>query len=202
MKIKTYPNLLLKEDQDKLKALAAPNMTKAMVGRAGQRIYSSGRVAENFKFLEDNDITLTLKKFAANQFNQPLENVEPIEVCMYDTFGYYYLHRDDAIGDRLGAIYVALNDDYEGGDIFFPRIQAMITNLPAGSAIGWKCGKETAKEIRPITSGKFWLAMIYVNQFAQLEIKDTVIDTVSKESRKKAESKIVIPKNKSEQEDN
>ena len=114
-----------------------------------------------------------LKNFAANQFNQPIENVEPVEVCLYDTFGYYFLHRDDATGDRLGAVYVALNDDYEGGDIFFPRIGAMITNLPAGSAIGWKCGRDTAKEIRPITSGKFWLAMVYVNKFKQMEIKNT-----------------------------
>lgn len=201
MDIKTYPNLISQEDAEKLKGLALPNLSKAMCGRAGQRIFTSARVAENFKFLQDNEITNTLKQFAANQFKQPLENVEPVEVCLYDTFGYYFRHRDDATGDRLGAVYVALTDDYAGGDIFFPNIGAMITSLATGSAIGWKCGDRTIKEIRPVTGGQFWLAMVYVNKFKQMEIKDTVIDTVSKESRKKAESKIVIPKTKSNKKD-
>lgn len=194
MDIKSYPNLISQEDAEKLKGLALPNLSKAMCGRAGQRIFTSARVAENFKFLQDNEVTSKLKTFAANQFKMPVENVEPIEVCTYDTFGYYYNHRDDAIGDRLGAVYVALNDDYEGGVIYFTRLGALITNFPSGSAISWKCGSETSKEIRPVTRGKFWLAMVYVNQHKQSEIEETVIDTVSKESRKKSKSKIVIPK--------
>lgn len=194
MSIKSFPNLLLEDEVKKLKELALPNLTKALTGRAGLRVPSTARVAENFKFLQDNEVTSKLKTFAANQFKMPVENVEPIEVCTYDTFGYYYNHRDDAIGDRVGAVYVALNDDYEGGVIYFTRLGALITNFPSGSAISWKCGSETSKEIRPVTRGKFWLAMVYVNQHKQSEIEETVIDTVSKESRKKSKSKIVIPK--------
>ena len=66
-----------------------------------------------------------------------VNNLEPLQIARYEVGGHYTVHTDamgKAGGDRVVSSVLYLNDDYEGGELYFPLFD--VTYKPdAGSLV-------------------------------------------------------------------
>jgi hypothetical protein len=77
--------------------------------------YDLGKTSTCILSKKDTAIEKILGKIA-EKIGKRQENMEDIEVVLYETEGIHPLHYDS----RHSTLTLFLNDDFEGGDIFFP----------------------------------------------------------------------------------
>jgi prolyl 4-hydroxylase len=125
----------------------------------------------NFYDKSHDVIQKILNKFSKIT-NTPLCNIEPIQVTKYDTGGFYESHIDcdDPHFLRPFTLIIYLNNDYEGGETFFNRINKKY-KLDCGSALLFDnfdtSGNVTDTALHSgqlVTSGEKWICTIWSNK--------------------------------------
>ena len=80
----------------------------------------------------------------------------PIVACYgADNGGHYQPHRDNGLGPtahRRFAVSVNLNEDFEGGELFFPEYGGAKVKAPAGWAVVFPCA--ILHGVAPVTGGR------------------------------------------------
>jgi len=172
-----------------------PLLTTAKVGRGKARMVHAARIADNKKYVIDTDWSLTLRKFVADITDiNNLDQIEPLEVVRYPVGGYYYRHNDSNLGDRPYTFSIALNNEFEGGELFFDQIGALIENRPVGSGILWENQQNMTHECRPIREGEKWIINIWVHIWGAEERKSSGEDPLGEdEFQDFTNSPIIIP---------
>ena len=141
------------------------------------------RVAQNC-WLDDNEVPELrgLKEWIAGTTSTPIENQEHGNVVKYDVGGKYELHFDyfDANiplqaeefkfgGNRVWSFLVYLNDDFEGGNTFFPEYQLNV-EPEMGKGVLWRNtqdGKLLENSIHegvPVTKGTKWIYITWIRE--------------------------------------
>lgn len=143
-------------------------------GREIGRIESDGRIVErsDSKFRKRLDYYIS-DDGALQQTRQLLERrllpmiyrafqfrttrIERYLVGCYDaeTGGYFRPHRDNTappVAHRRFAVTINLNEDYEGGELYFPEFGNRPYRPPPGAAVAFSCS--LLHEVRPVTRNR------------------------------------------------
>jgi prolyl 4-hydroxylase len=135
----------------------------------------AGRPEEDkrtLKCINDNDpISISIRKRCSEIVNKPIKNFEPLQMIKYQTHGFYGEHNDSNMHiRRLYTFIFALNDDYEGGETYFPKMKKQF-KLKKGDALLFHNfttdGQETPLSThggKMVTSGEKWIANLWVRQ--------------------------------------
>jgi len=172
-----------------------PLLTPAKVGRGKARMVHPARVADNKKYVIDTDWSLALRKFVSEITDtNNLDLIEPVEVVCYSKGGFYYRHCDSNIGDRPYTFSIALNNEFEGGELFFDQIGTLIEDRPIGSGILWENDRSMTHECKPIREGEKWIINIWVHVWGAEERKTSGEDPLGEdEPQDFTDSPIIIP---------
>lgn len=190
-----FPNILDPLACEEIIKTTRPLLTPARVGRGKARMVHSARIADNKKYVIDTDWSLTLRKFVADITDtNNLDQIEPVEVVRYPKGGYYYRHNDSNLGDRPYTFCIALNNEFEGGELFFAEKGILIEDRPIGSGILWENDKDMTHECKPIREGEKWLINIWVHVWGAEERKNSGEDPLGEdEPTDFTNSPIIIP---------
>ncbi|GEN64996.1 2OG-Fe(II) oxygenase [Acetobacter oeni] len=98
-------------------------------------------------------------------FQCTVTGMDRMLVACYDSSdqGCFGAHRDNTVNGarhRLFAISINLNDDFEGGDLWFPEFSPRGFRPPAGGAVIFSCGLLHA--VRPVTRGRRYACLPFV----------------------------------------
>jgi prolyl 4-hydroxylase len=106
--------------------------------------------------------------------DRPIHNCEKLQVLRYKPGGHYAPHQDAFENDknmRLYTFILALNDDYEGGETSFPKINKTY-KLDAGDALFFNTldnyELDTSKALHggnPVKSGEKWICNLWVRKY-------------------------------------
>jgi Rps23 Pro-64 3,4-dihydroxylase Tpa1-like proline 4-hydroxylase len=106
-----------------------------------------------------------IKNYVEDCSDEPLE-MESFTLLRY-TEGQYFTEHSDEVGgnNRKLSIVIYLNDDYEGGEIYF-RKQNLTIKPKANSLVAFPSTEEFVHEAKPIASGtkyiitSFWYSRL------------------------------------------
>jgi len=107
-----------------------------------------------------------IKNYVEDCSDEPLE-MESFTLIRYTEGQFFIEHSDDDIEEleRKLSIVIYLNDDYEGGEIYF-RKQNLTIKPKANSLVAFPSTDEFVHEAKPITSGtkyiitSFWYSRL------------------------------------------
>lgn len=141
------------------------------------------RSAQNTWLFEKNELTDKIKKIVSEKTNLPIENQEIVHIVKYDIGGEYKTHHDffhpntdyyeSAIkrgGQRVYSCLFYLNDDFEGGETDFPKMNYRATP-ELGKLIVWRNLNEdntlnynSLHAGLPVVTGEKWICIIWVRE--------------------------------------
>lgn len=141
------------------------------------------RTAENTWLFEKNNLTDKLKNIVSDKTNLPIENQEQIHIVKYNFGGEYKQHHDffhpntdyfesqtQKGGQRIYSCLFYLNDDFKGGETYFPKIDYKV-NPELGKLIVWKnlnddlsLNYNSLHSGLPIISGEKWICIVWVRE--------------------------------------
>jgi len=109
--------------------------------------------------------------------DRPISNCEKLQVLKYENDGHYKPHQDCFVDDtnkRLYTFILALNDDYEGGETYFPILGEKY-KLHAGDALFFNTldtyENITSKALHgglPVKSGEKWVCNLWIRKDSYL----------------------------------
>lgn len=119
------------------------------------------------------------KNKLAETIGIPVSHIEAGDIYRYETGQYFGLHHDfpytpeeiayyEKGGDRKGTAIFWLNDDYEGGECVFPKLDVSVKPVKGGLLYfeydypEEKINQLTIHEALPITKGNKWIAAFFV----------------------------------------
>lgn len=165
MRFETIPELLTAEQCKAIIDAARPKLERATVQQnGGQEVNLAYRDAQHCQ-LEDDALTLPLRRAASEFANRPISHCEPTEVVMYRPDGFFAQHHDGQ--NRIASMVVFLNENYEGGALVFPYRTASY-EPKTGKAIVWdnyENGQPAVKaqhSCARVLSGFKWIAIQWV----------------------------------------
>jgi len=188
MIVTEYPNLISKSICDDIIDMASPLLYKA---RVSDKAVEGYRVAENcwLDFLGNSHLE-NIISFISKETSLPIDNQEGIHIVRYKVGGEYKEHYDwfdfhenqsnvRLGGNRTHSFLIYLNDDFEGGETKFPKLQKTI--IPKlGKGVMWlnkldgKCLEEALHAGLPVTKGEKWILIVWVRE-KSLKVNKTVI---------------------------
>ncbi len=141
------------------------------------------RVADVMTVQKDNPLVSTIVEQVAEMFEVPIENEEPPQLICYHVGGEYKVHHDyfhlgqdytDEMmkmgGQRTHTFLIYLNDNFEGGETEFPKLDIKVTP-EAGKALIWDNLREDGKPDRkslhaglPVISGQKYILVIWIRE--------------------------------------
>ena len=111
-------------------------------------INSSVRKSKTAWLYHDDPVVYNIYSRLSKQFNFEIPNTEPLQIVKYEPGGYYNEHHDSCCddndhckdfysngGQRKLTILVYLNDDFEGGATYFPKLDLSIKAPKYGAVI-------------------------------------------------------------------
>jgi len=122
-----------------------------------------------YRWKMDTPETLSIRQYASRLTAMPLENVEPVEVVRYQPGASYPVHGD--LPWRSHTVLIYLNENYEGGRTFFPRVgrDGYRVEPKTGHAFSWENSRAPNKPIEEmdhcveeLISGEKWVAVCWV----------------------------------------
>lgn len=167
----------------------SPQLCDELIQHSKDHLKSSGilgdqiknyRTSSDYFFENATDITKNLDEVVADLTSLALENQERLSIIKYSVGQEYKEHYDflhhlesetDRGGDRLFTAIFYLNDDFAGGETYFPKLDIAI--LPKkGRMLIWKNyindlpNYESLHCGLAVTKGEKWIATKWVRQFA------------------------------------
>jgi len=126
------------------------------------------------------------KNKLAETIGIPVSHIEAGDIYRYETGQYFGLHHDfpytpeeiayyEKGGDRKGTAIFWLNDDYEGGECVFPKLDVSVKPVKGGLLYfeydypEEKINQLTIHEALPITKGNKWIAAFFVANGPKVE---------------------------------
>lgn len=171
--IKEIPNFLKKDACDAFIKFASNKLEPAQV--VGD-IISEHRTAEYCWIRQPHPELDKLKEWVSKFIGYPVENQEEIHIVKYNVGGEYKLHHDyfefgdgeniRDCGNRTHSFLVYLNDDFEGGETEFPRLNLKI-KPELGKAVCWVNTIQENPIVEsehaglPVTKGEKWILIIW-----------------------------------------
>jgi len=96
------------------------------------------------------------KHYSKELYPHASQNIKSTEgllsILKYGTTGYLPEHQDQGVSSRVLSTVAYLNDDYVGGEIYFPQIDVQI-KPEAGSIIFFPSNFVFSHTVKPITKG-------------------------------------------------
>ena len=172
--IQEFPNLLQKSLCDDIIKLASQRLEIAQT--VGEQI-DGYRTAEYCWLGDISSPALEwIQEFVSNVIGYPIENQEDIHIVKYKVGGEYKIHHDffeetdkenlSRGGNRTHSFLIYLNDDFEGGETEFPRLDLKI-KPKTGSGLCWVNKtdginfEESEHAGLPVTKGEKWILIIW-----------------------------------------
>jgi predicted 2-oxoglutarate/Fe(II)-dependent dioxygenase YbiX len=108
-------------------------------------------------------------------FQFEVTRIERYIIACYDaaTGGHFAAHRDNTTpgtAHRRFAITINLNDDFEGGDLWFPEFGTRRYRPPAGGAVVFSCS--LLHEATPVTQGTRYAVLPFLYDDAAARIRE------------------------------
>jgi prolyl 4-hydroxylase len=171
-------NFLTKEECDLIVSHSEDKFSKA--NTLGKN--NDYRIAEGC-WLKDDELNIgNIRKKISELINLPLENLEAFHVVKYGVGGKYDVHYDyfqegteyyqeqmNRGGQRLKTALMYLNDDFEGGETFFPKFGLKISPVK-GKLLSWdnvvngKTNPFSSHAGLPVKSGFKYIAVIWARE--------------------------------------
>ena len=178
--IKILDNILTKEECLELIDLAEDKFTPSKV--LGNQI-EGYRTAQNTWIYDQTVLTNKIKDIIVKETNLPIENQENIHIVKYEIEGEYKDHHDffhpgedyyDRViergGQRVYSCLIYLNDDFTGGETYFPNKNITITPK-LGRVVIWRNLKkdnlldyDSLHAGLPVKSGKKYISVIWIRE--------------------------------------
>ena len=143
---------------------------------AGYRVAQGAWISD-----EESAVVSSIKHKISNLVNLPKENFEQFHVVRYDVGGqykthhdYFYLPRDEEAfsqgGQRVFSALFYLNDDFEGGETDFPKINYRVVPQK-NKLLLWRNVDESKKVIEdslhaglPVMSGVKYIGIFWIRE--------------------------------------
>lgn len=132
-------NFLTFEECDKIIRLSEPILEESMVFKNNDNEYDKSFRISHQTWLNDyNDpVVKKISLKTSELVKKPVENQELLQVVKYNPGGFFKGHYDPCFGSdcesmeinggpRLATLIIYLNDDFEGGETYFPIINKII----------------------------------------------------------------------------
>lgn len=177
-KVEEIPNFLTEEECNKIIELSNGKLFPSKIYSQNDDLYSSdSRKSQQCWLNDDNPIVKNISDRVKQHTNTHDKPQEPLQVVNYPVGGFFSPHYDACEGDssycermngsngpRLWTVLFYLNDNFEGGETVFPKINKVVK--PAkGKAVIFKNVNNSDVIIRqalhggePIKSGEKWIA--------------------------------------------
>jgi prolyl 4-hydroxylase len=141
------------------------------------------RTAQNTWLFEKTELTNKIQKIISEKTNLPIENQEQIHIVKYNIGGEYKEHHDffhpntdyynshiQRGGQRAYSCLFYLNDNFEGGETYFPKVEYKVTPKK-GKLLVWKNLKDdmsindnSLHAGLPVIEGEKWIAIVWVRE--------------------------------------
>lgn len=173
-------NSITNDDCDELIKISQHKLVDAQI--LGEQL-DNYRTAENTWIMENSDLVFKIKNIVSEYTGLPIENQEHLHIVKYKVGGQYKTHHDffhentdyyescvNQGGQRSFSCLFYLNDEFEGGETDFPKLD--ITIKPKkGTLVIWKNLNEDGTPNHdslhaglPVTSGEKWICIIWVRE--------------------------------------
>ena len=178
-RVALHHNVLQMSQARQLIALASEKLGPALVSQADAGASSSARVAESAWIPRANNAAVTrIVSAICSLVGLPLQQTEMLHVVKYAAGGEYRAHFDaydlttargqrctERRGQRLATAIAYLNDDFEGGETYFPRLDIRIVPKAGALLVFDNVGdcliKPDPRSLHaalPVTKGEKWIA--------------------------------------------
>lgn len=184
-----FPNFLSQEECDQLIALAEPNLADSLVYSGQQDDMNNARVSKQAWLTDEfNELVERISSKASEIVGLPKENAEDLQVVRYNAGGYFNPHYDacdgneefcsrmnSRAGPRYATFLIYLNDDFEGGETSFLKIDTHV-KPERGKAVLFYNTDAKGEIIRdslhsgnPVKAGTKWICnkWYYLNKWKQ-----------------------------------
>lgn len=177
-----YPflNILSPSECSEIITNTVNNLKPLQVSGIKGSTYSSDRIAEGNFIYSNPPIIQKIKNIVSNVTNLPIENQEVPNIIRYKRGGHYTPHHDyfdpkdfpkfKQRGNRKYSCLFYLNEDFEGGETFFPQYKLKI-GPTLGTLIRWEnlypngdINPNSLHAGLPVTKGEKWILVIWVNE--------------------------------------
>lgn len=175
-----YKNTLNIDECSELIEISKPTMLDATT--LGEKI-KNYRTAQNTWISDETDLTLKIKKIICEKTGLPIENQERIHIVKYNIGGEYKEHQDffhlntnyyeaqmTRGGQRIHSCLFYLNDDFEGGETYFPKIKYTI-KPEIGKLVVWdnlntdgSLNFDSLHAGLPVISNQKWICIVWVRE--------------------------------------
>lgn len=173
-------NILTKEECDELISLGRDKMVIAST--LGKQI-DGYRTADNTWIYEKTLLTDKIKSIVSEYTNTPISHQESIHIVRYGKGGEYKTHHDffhpntdyyDNVmqngGNRTHSVLFYLNDDFEGGETEFPKLNIKVTP-ELGKLLIWEnmnsdgtLNYDSLHAGLPVIDGEKWILIIWIRE--------------------------------------
>lgn len=184
--VKIIDNFLMPEECDYVVNFSTPLLKKSTVAGKKEPELNPGRTSYSAMLMVDDDIVFDkIYEKAAKLTDVPLENVEYLQCVFYSKGQQYMAHFDtldeqseagegefEMSGQRKCTLLVYLNDDFEGGETYFPKLDLRIKPKKGTAVLFYnldeqdKLNRESFHAGLPVTSGKKYACNIWVRNIA------------------------------------
>jgi prolyl 4-hydroxylase len=137
VRIQEFPDFLSAEECDMIISLSGDTLVESTVYTDTSDVVSDGhrKSKQTWLYNKQHELIQNISERVAKLTNTPLANQEPLQVVKYEAGGFFNAHFDACNGDpkfcerlnkgsgpRRITLLIYLNDDFEGGETFFPNL--------------------------------------------------------------------------------
>lgn len=139
--------------------------------------------------IDDTDMIARLKERFSRRVMPEIAKVHQFHATRMERFivgcytaedgGHFSAHRDDttpATAHRRFAVSVNLNDEFDGGEVFFPEYGKRSFKAPAGGAVVFSCSLLHA--VTKVTRGRRYAFLPFLYDDAAAEIRKSTADSI------------------------
>ncbi len=183
--VREIPNFLTAEECDEIINMSLDKLEDSKVYGDTDHIQENHRVSKQcWLGNEMSDVVEKFSKQSERATSSQGKYQEMLQVVRYEQGGFFNSHYDQTPGDeefckrmngpygpRKYTVLVYLNDDYDGGETFFPNINkevkpekgkaVIFENVDSNNVII----KESLHGGRPVTSGTKWICNKWIHSF-------------------------------------
>lgn len=164
-------NLLTYEECDNLINFEKEKLKQSRVGEDPRINLSYRNSLHKFHAIDSNKFVASAMAKCSNIINIPLNYFEFIHIVKYNVGGFFKPHLDSINGvGRVATFLLYLNDDYEGGETRFPKLNKTY-KLKKGDALFFhNYNTDLSETILAthegcvVTRGEKWIANVWIHK--------------------------------------